>query len=45
MNLQEQVRQDEPLDPVRYERPQLERTVRLAEVTGEVKVTGNFVVK
>jgi hypothetical protein len=44
MNSQEQVRQDELLDRDRYEPPQCEKAQKLAEVTGDGKLTG-FVIE
>jgi hypothetical protein len=40
MNSQETVRQDKPLDRDRYEPPQCEKSQKLAEVTGDRKLTG-----
>jgi hypothetical protein len=41
MNTRETATQNECADRERYERPQLERTERLAEVTGGIKLTGD----
>jgi hypothetical protein len=41
MNTREPVTQDKHADRDRYERPQLEKTEKLAEVTGVTIFTGN----